>query len=328
VTLGVEWVEDPAAFFSTDWDSLVEADPDGTFFHSRRFLKPYWEEFGAGRLLGAVVREGDETAAVAALEVRDRVLSFLGGFDVTDYMGPVGRPSARDRAAEELMAALSGRDDWDAADLRGLPEDGGWLSPLADAARDAGLSPDVGRDDVALLLRLPGSYQDYLAGLPGKRRHEIRRKDRRLREAAAEVRLIDATPDTAARDLDRFVELHRSSTGEKGKFMVPGMELFFRRLSDSLLPQGQVRLSFLAVDGERVAGAIGFRDGETFRLYNSAYDHSRSELGPGMVLVAELIRGAIAEGRRVFDFLTGDVRYKYSFGARPRRMARLRLRRS
>jgi CelD/BcsL family acetyltransferase involved in cellulose biosynthesis len=47
-----------------------------------------------------------------------------------------------------------------------------------------------------------------------------------------------------------------------------------------------------------------------------------------MVLVAELIRDAIAEDRRAFDFLTGDLGYKYRFGARPRRMARLRLRRS
>ena len=30
--------------------------------------------------------------------------------------------------------------------------------------------------------------------------------------------------------LDRFVDLHRMSEGPKGVFMVPGMEIFFRRL--------------------------------------------------------------------------------------------------
>jgi CelD/BcsL family acetyltransferase involved in cellulose biosynthesis len=44
-----------------------------------------------------------------------------------------------------------------------------------------------------------------------------------------------------------------------------------------------------------------------------------------MVLVAELIREAIEEGRSMFDFLKGDLGYKYRFGAKPRRVCRLLL---
>ena len=107
--------------------------------------------------------------------------------------------------------------------------------------------------------------------------------------------------------------------------MVPGMELFFRRLADDLAGDGTFRLSFLEADGERIAGAVGLRFRDRFLLYNSAYDHRLSSLAPGMVLVAELIRGAIEEGRSVFDMLKGDLGYKYRFGARPRRACRLRL---
>jgi CelD/BcsL family acetyltransferase involved in cellulose biosynthesis len=103
------------------------------------------------------------------------------------------------------------------------------------------------------------------------------------------------------------------------------MELFFRRLADELAGDGTLRLSFLEADGERIAGAVGFRFRDRFLLYNSAYDHDLSALAPGMVLVAELIRGAIEEGRSVFDMLKGDLGYKYRFGARPRRVCRLRL---
>jgi hypothetical protein len=45
-----------------------------------------------------------------------------------------------------------------------------------------------------------------------------------------------------------------------------------------------------------------------------------------MALVAELIRSAIEEGCRGLDMLKGDLPYKYRFGARPRGVARLRLR--
>jgi CelD/BcsL family acetyltransferase involved in cellulose biosynthesis len=321
----VDWADDPTAFTRADWLPLVEADPEGTVFHSPRFLKPYWEEFGSADLRIAFLREGDALSAVAPFEIRDGILSFLGGFEVTDYLGPVSIPAARERAAKEVMAAIAADDDWERGDLRGLPEDGTWLRLLAAAARDAGLEVDVGEDGVAPRVMLPGSLDEYLAALPGKLRHEIRRKNRRLREAIPDARVVDATAETVAADLDRFVELHRASPGDKGRFMVPGMELFFRRLAEALMPGGTFRLTFLEAGGVKLAGAVGFNDRQTFRLYNSVYDHARAGLSPGMVLVAELIRTSIDAGCRVFDLLKGDVPYKYRFGARRRRVRRILL---
>jgi CelD/BcsL family acetyltransferase involved in cellulose biosynthesis len=323
--VAVDRTDDPTAFSSRDWTDLVEEDPEGTLFHTPRFLKLYWEEFGAGALELAFVRDGNDPVAAAVFEVRDGLLAWLGGFDVTDYLGPVGLPGARDRAAKELLAAVAGRDDWERADLAGLPEDGSWLPALRSAAEAVGLRAEVGADSVAPLIRLPRSYEEYLAGLPGKLRHEIRRKARRLDEAVPEARLVDATLDTVSADIGRFVELHRTSEGDKGKFMVPGMELFFRRLADELLPEGTFRLSFLEADGRCLAGIVGFRDRDRFLLYNSAYDHRFAQVSPGMVLVDRLIASAIDEGRRELDLLKGDLPYKFRFGARRRRISRLLL---
>jgi CelD/BcsL family acetyltransferase involved in cellulose biosynthesis len=142
-----------------------------------------------------------------------------------------------------------------------------------------------------------------------------------------DARLIDATPETLDEDFDRFVELHRSSTGPKGRFMEPGMELFFRRLGDALLPDGIFRLAFLEGEGERIAAAVAFRDHDRLLLYNSAYDRSQGALSPGIVLVAELIRDSIDEGLDAVDMLKGNLRYKRQVGARPRRIRRLLLRR-
>jgi CelD/BcsL family acetyltransferase involved in cellulose biosynthesis len=325
--MAVEWTSDPAAFVTRDWTDLVRADPEGTYFHTPRYLKLYWEEFGATDLQIAVVREGGETAAAAAFDLDRRRLSFLGGTEVTDYMGPVGPVAARERAAKELMRAIAGRDDWRSADLRGLPEDGSWLRALAVGAADSGLEVDVEEDGVAPVLELPATYDEYLQALSPKRRHELRRKVRRLREALPETRLVDATPESLADDLDRFVALHRSSTGPKGRFLRPGMELFFRRLGHALLPEGVFRLAFLETKGEKIAAAVAFRDRGRLLLYNSAYDRAQAALAPGIVLVAELIRDSIDSGLRAVDMLKGNLKYKYQFGAVPRRFCRIRLRR-
>jgi CelD/BcsL family acetyltransferase involved in cellulose biosynthesis len=241
-------------------------------------------------------------------------------------MGPAGDPDHRSWAASELMRDLAARTDWLKGDLAGLPLRGKWLASLAEAADQAGLASKVEPADVAPFLKLPGSYRDYLAGIEPKLRHEIRRKERRMREAHPDVTLVDATPETLDKDLDRFMELYRSSRGEKGRFMVPGMELFFRRLGSSMLTDGALRLAFLETGGIKIAAAVGFRWRDRFLLYNSAYDHSYARVAPGMVLISELIRSSIEEGMRGFDMLKGDLPYKYRFGARARGIARLRLR--
>jgi CelD/BcsL family acetyltransferase involved in cellulose biosynthesis len=324
----VEFSTDPRDFAARDWTELVRADPAATFFHLPKYLKLYWEEFGhEGDLLLAFGIEDDVTLGAAAFERVGATLRFLGGTEVTDYMGPVARPGNEDGFAKELFDALDTVDGWSDADLLGLPQDSPWLERLRTAAEGAGLSVEIDDDSVAPLLSLPPTIEDYLAELSGKLRHEIKRKARKLREETGGYELVRATADTLTEDLDCFVKLHRSSEGPKGKFMEPGMEMFFRRLGQEFLPDDVFRLTFIEIDGDKVAGAIGFSFGGTLFLYNSAYDRRWARLAPGMVLVGDLISEAIGEGCRAFDMLKGDLQYKYRFGATPRPVKRLVIRR-
>jgi CelD/BcsL family acetyltransferase involved in cellulose biosynthesis len=319
--------EDPRDFQRRDWSDIVRVDPAGTIFHTPDFLKLYWEEFGEGHdhlLLAFGEEDGAQVAAVAFELIRD-TLRFLGGTEVTDYMGPVGLPESRGRFAEALWATLLDRKDWRHADLRGLPEDSAWLAALRDAAAGGGLSVEETEDQngVAPFLELPPTWDEYLAQIPSKLRHEIRRKTKKLEAETGPFSVETATEDTLLPLLDRFVELHRMSEGPKGVFMVPGMEIFFRRLGEAFCERGVFRLTFIRVGDELAAGTIGFSFEGTYSLYNSAFDRTWQRLAPGMVLVAEDVRHAIEEGCSVFDFLKGDYAYKYRFGARKRLVRRL-----
>jgi len=315
---------DPRDFVARDWSDLVGADPSATFFHAPRYLKLYWEEFGQDvELLLAFAQEDGQTVGAAAFDRVGQTLRFLGGTEVTDYMGPVALQGTEDRFAKELLGALAGLDRFTEADLRGLPEDSPWLARLADAAAARGLAVAEEDDSVAPLLALPPTYEEYLAVLPAKLRHEIRRKARRLDAQAGGHMLTFATAASLVDDLGAFVAMHRSSEGPKGKFMKPGMEIFFRRLGESFLGEGVFRLAFLEAGGRRMAGAIAFFFDGAVYLYNSAFDREFRDLAPGMVLVAELIEEACREGCERFDMLKGDLGYKYRFGAARRRVRRL-----
>ncbi len=113
------------------------------------------------------------------------------------------------------------------------------------------------------------------------------------------------------------------SEGPKGVFMVPGMEIFFRRLGQTFCERGVFRLSFIRVRGRarRRHDRIRF-DGHLLALQLRVRPQWQ-QLAPGMVLVAEDVKQAIEEGCAVFDFLKGDYTYKYRFGARKRLVKRL-----
>jgi CelD/BcsL family acetyltransferase involved in cellulose biosynthesis len=322
----VELTEDPTAFRAREWSALVEADPAGTVFHTPAYLKLWWEEFGTGSLVLAFAQDDGQTVGASAFESIEGRLQFLGGFDVTDYMGPVSLPGLERTVAEALIAAVLEL-PWTEADLAGLPHGSAWLPALEDAAASRGVEIRRESDGVAPLIELPGSFDDYLAALPAKLRHEMRRKERRLAEKAGGYRITLSTAETVGEDLDRFMELHRSSPGPKGKFMHAGMEIFFRRLGEALVATHQFQLAFIELDGRKVAGAIGFAYGNTFSLYNSAFEREFGRLSPGVVLVTDLIRRATELGRTRFDMLKGDLDYKYRFGAMPRQIERLVLRR-
>jgi CelD/BcsL family acetyltransferase involved in cellulose biosynthesis len=323
----IEFSDDPRDFQRRNWSGLVQADPAGTFFHQPAWLKLYWEEFGeaSDELLIAFAVERDEQVGAVGFERAGETLRFLGGVEITDYLGPVGHPSARDAFSTALWEALDAREDWATADLWGIAEDTGWFELLGEAATARGMSveeaPD--HDGVAPFLALPSTWEDYLGSLPSKLRHEIKRKGNKLEAEAGPFRIVTAGTQDLVALLDRFVELHRMSEGPKGVFMVPGMEIFFRRLGEAFLSSGAFRLNFIEVDGQLAAGTIGFRWADRFYLYNSAFDRSWGSLAPGMVLVGEDIRLAIADGARGFDMLKGDYPYKYRFGAAPRRVRRM-----
>ena len=323
--------EDARDFQRRNWSRLVHEDPAGTFFHQPSYLKLYWEEFGESTddlVLVFGEDDGDQVGAVGLERIGD-TLRFLGGVEITDYMGPVVRPGAKTAFVSALWPALLEREDWASADLWGIPADSGWYELLGDAATTAGLSVEeaADHDGVAPFLELPPTWDEYLGSLPSKLRHEIKRKAKKLEADAGPFRIVTAGTQDLVPLLDRFVELHRSSEGPKGIFMVPGMEIFFRRLGEAFLSSGAFRLHFIEVAGQLAAGTIGFRWGDRSYLYNSAFDRSWGALAPGMVLVGEDIRLAIEDGATGFDMLKGDYPYKYRFGATPRAVRRMLVQR-
>ncbi|MHB1131225.1 MAG: GNAT family N-acetyltransferase [Chloroflexota bacterium] len=303
------------ADLAADWERLLGASPARGPFLSWRWHSLWWESFAqpGDELLLLALRDGDGPVGIAPLLRRQGRLSFVAGTDVSDYLDLLVRRGEEVVVAEALSAYLLEL-RWGELALDSLAADSCTLRYLAPALGGVGLATVAEQQEVCPVVALPSDWEVYLASLSRKDRHELRRKQRRL-ESAGSTRfsaLVDA--EIGSQDVEDFLTLHRLSRPDKAAFMDEPMRGFFRQLFARFARDGLLRLYFLEYQEQRVAATLCFDWGEDLLLYNSGYDPAYAPLSVGLLLKAHCLRDAIALGRRRFDFLRGNERYKYDLG--------------
>lgn len=257
---------------------------------------------------------GDEGTALVVVE-SDGEVRLGGDSDLTDYHCPLG---SEIKSAIALLVDTA--DPGTRFRFDSLPEE--VATEVADAFAATGLDVASSQHALTAVVDISAGYDDYLAKIGKKQRHEVRRKRRRYEEEVGElVHLVDGGEGWL---LDDFFRMHRMSEGEKGRFMTPAREEFF----GTLIAQDGWRLDALVVPGSQSATACLFSyvDGEGFYLYNGSYDPSLRDASPGVAIIGSMIEQACAEGIPRFDFLKGDEVYKFRLGAEPRPLFEVRAR--
>lgn len=287
-----------------DWSTpsfdLAPLAPATGPFPKRRWLRTWWNHRGRGELLLA-----DDGASLLPLTLHESRLALAGEADLTDYHTPLG--SAGGTAVAAVVASLPAGTS---ITLDSLPHEAATV--VAESLRAVGLETRMEQHNTAAVLRLPDSFEAYVAGLAKKERHEFRRKRRRFdNELGTSTVERRSGPEAVA----LFAKLHRLSSGDKGTFMTESMEEFFLALH---LEAGGVIDVLLDGAGRPASAVFSFEDEAGFYLYNSAFEPELRRHSPGNVMLSHLIERAIGGGVRIFDFLKGDETYKFRLGAEPR----------
>jgi CelD/BcsL family acetyltransferase involved in cellulose biosynthesis len=298
------------------------------------FLKPawaqiWWRHFGDGfrlRLLSAW--EDDRLVGVAPLcqKAHDPApLQWIGGEELCDFQDFVIRRGKERSVLSALWAELERLvDPAHGVDLHSVSADSPTLAEVDKILYDD-WDLELVLEDVAPWVALSCRWEEFLGGLTGKDRHELRRKLRKAQAAWQPVFRVLHDERGWEEGIAAFLRLHRISQPQKALFMTAERGAFFREVGRAFLREGGIRLALLEISGEPVAATISFVYGDTWGLYNSGYDPQYSAYSPGIVLVSLTIQRAMEEGLRVYDFLRGGEGYKYRFGARDRDLFHLRI---
>jgi len=315
---------DPAAFdyLAEEWSSLLHRSAADSPFLSPAYLHAWWRHLGEGELLLLTARADTALVGVAPLFAVERagagsLLRVVGCEEVSDYLDWIAAPGQEEAVLEALLAFLASpmAPPWTTLVLCNVHHDSPTLRllPAQAAARGWPVATEV--QEVCPVVTLPATWEEYLAALDSKDRHELRRKLRRA-EAAEGLHWYLVGPeddlDTAAED---FLTLMARSSPAKAAFLTPPMRAFFHELTRVAAANGWLQLAFLELDGRPLAAYFNFVYNNRVLVYNSGLDWQADPgLGAGIVLTAFLIRHAIEEGRQAYDFLRGREAYKYRFG--------------
>ena len=279
------------------------------------WLKVWWQEFGAeAELYLSSVRQGEKVIGVAPLLVREGRASIIGSADVCDYLDFVVAPEREQDFFGVLLDDLRQK-GISHLDLRPLRPDSTVLTHLVSIAQNRGYEVLCQPEDVSVELDLPATWEEYLAALTTKQRHEVRRKLRRLWEAGeVKHRCVEVSRSEVGGFTDTFLKLFSLSREDKANFMTPEMESFFRSLAEAMAEIGLLRFGIIELDTLPVAMTVGFDYNDSHYLYNSAYDPQYNSLSVGLLCKVLCIKESIEKGQKKWDFLKGGEPYKYHLG--------------
>lgn len=318
----------------TEWQLLLDEDPHATVFHGPRYLRAWHDTLGQrypirihtvhsdGRMIGVIPDANDRSGSpTGPVELR----RFMGGTEVTDYLGPVSRVEDRADVATAYVRNLAKDVDWDEFIAGGLQAASGWGDALRRAAEDHGLTVTHEEiENVCPGLDIRDGFDAYQKSLPGRARGEFARKARKLAREVGPLELVEVGAEEVDESLDLFFEQAITSVPNKASFFRrEDMREWFGALGREFARDRVFRLHRLEAGGLPAAMTISLVGQRQWGLYNSAFDVELGAFAPGMVIIWMLIEQACMDELEAFDLLRGDEPYKYQFGAVDRPLERI-----
>ena len=175
--------------------------------------------------------------------------------------------------------------------------------------------------DEAPYLDLPKTWEEYLDSLDRHNRHELKRKMRKIENEDVQIVLSSSSVE----DIQELFRLMELSSDEKKRFLSDKMKDFFQEIIFLFYKNKIAELIFLRMEDINIAATLSFYYRDDVLLYNSGFDPKYGYLSAGLLLKAHLIKLAIEQKKKRFDFLRGNERYKYDLGGKKRKLYKFRF---
>ena len=323
----------------SQWNALVNDSPSNNPFLSFEYQQSWWQTRGGGewpqssQLLLVAGFDDEKLVGIAPLFLANNHLDkpsllFVGAVEVSDFLDFIARPEDLPEFIQGLMDFLKSDPslpNWDCLDFHNILEESPSLEILKQQADQRGWNHQQTLLQPAPYIPLPADYDSYLASIDKKQRHEIRRKLRNLTQSS-HLEALEIVEDLhlLAEETQSFINLMAQDPNKRDFLRAP-MQQHLHNTAQVAFNAGWLQLAFLTLDGKKAAANMAFKYHDRLLLYNSGWEWAFRDFSPGWVLLARLIQWSIENDVKEFDFMRGDERYKYKFGAVDRHVFRVTL---
>lgn len=312
------WIEDPTEFakLEDEWESLLPSDARPFDLHCWHSV--WWGAFGGSdHLAVATVRREGRLVGAFPLRRQGRLtLGFVNGHSATC------RPLAVDPEAMEALVDLVVFGAAAGLELRGLPIGDPGLEALERRLGSTRMQTLTEHAFASPYIDTRGDWEEWRAANKKRWKAPLEQKRRKMeRDYSAEFRPVGILRDFEG----EFAEgLRLEASGWKGK---EGTAIdsssetvdFYRGLSRAFEERGELRYSWIWLDGVAVAFDLCILYGNRLYTLKSAYDEEYGRLAPGLVRQVSEIERCFELGIDALELLGDEVGWKTRFasGNRP-----------
>ena len=311
----------------SDWWALWRRS-GASPFQSPAWLIPWWKTFRPGALRALALYRAARLVGFAPLYLEDggtssRLMPL--GIAFSDYLDFLVDPESTG-ASDALLQATEVLGRWQVMSLEELRPGANALTLSTPSNWENRTEPQ----SACPVLGLPGkasSLTDYIP--PGKRRKLRMAHHRAIRRGGFSLERV--SPGDGPLFTEALFRLHGArwaSRGQAGLLAMEGVRVFQRAAATALLASGLARFYLMRLSGQVVGAYYGFSDGVRSYAYLGGFDPQFGFESPGTILIGHAIEMAAKEGCGEFDFLRGQERYKYDWGAADRWTTRRTLTRT
>ncbi len=319
-----------------EWNDLLTRSDNGSIFATWEWVDACWKYSAPGKQPLVLAARDAEGRLVGLLPLartsRFRVLHTLEvigctqlGYPMGDYGGLMTERGAEIAVWSAMLRYLR-KSRWSILDLRncmaGSPAREEQLTRLySQSFSGPSWGVRVQSADICRAIRLPSTFEEYLAGLSSNTRQNVRRKLRKLAEDGHTIEQVKPE-DEATRNaaMEAFFEFHQDrweTDPSGGGFPDGSVRAMHRYLARSLAASGKLDLRLVRSSEGEIAGVIyNFRHNGVGYYYHLGVNQDArwTPYSLGTCLLADSIAAAIADGCHTFDLLRGDHDYKRHFG--------------
>jgi len=312
-----------------EWNALVESSSQKSVFLTNEWFCTWFDCFGESYQLSVLLfrnKNGHLYGAAPLMETSEGI-NFIAGREVTDYCDFIIERGLEEEFFRTFFEYWQKEfEEKSCLCLINIREESSTLSILPRMADEFDLKYSVVETEVAPGLKLPPTYESYIKSLDRKNRHELRRKKKKIESQIEFNHKRVNDPDGVSINIDIFIELHKKSSPSKREFwQEKGMEKFFRTITTLFAANGWIEFNVLHFQDDPAAVLLNIIYYDEILFYNIAFNSIYAPFSPGIYLFNQSICQAIEDNLSRADFLRGQEKYKYYFGAKECKIMDFRL---